>query len=226
MKKPIRGIDDSRILIPTQSAFLKEFAKSELKDIFRLTGGTALSAFYLEHRLSEDLDFFSSEKIPSYIPEEFLKSLDMIDGITHTKLFDRNIFNLNLNDGSALKIEFTYYPLKNFENPFAIDNLLIDSFIDIVVNKLCTIADRFDAKDYVDVYCALKKSDLVLEDLTVLAEKKCEIKGIKHILKNRLLQIPDGIENLPLMIPIKKKDIKDFFGRLIRDIVAKEIGEG
>jgi predicted nucleotidyltransferase component of viral defense system len=29
---------------------------------FRLTGGTALRAFYLEHRLSEDLDFFLMRK--------------------------------------------------------------------------------------------------------------------------------------------------------------------
>lgn len=30
--------------------------------------------------------------------------------------------------------------------------LYIDGFLDMTVNKLCAMADRFDAKDYVDVY--------------------------------------------------------------------------
>ncbi len=103
-----------------------------------------------------------------------------------------------------------------------IDNLRIDSFLDIVVNKLCAIADRYDAKDYVDVYCALKNSDLNLKDLFVLAEKKCNIKGIRHVLKNRLLQIPDGIQKLPLKIELTETDLKIFFEILIRDIIASE----
>lgn len=56
-RKPIRNIDDSEILTLQQKTFLNEFVKTDLKDVFRLTGGTALSAFYLEHRLSDDLDF-------------------------------------------------------------------------------------------------------------------------------------------------------------------------
>ncbi len=63
MRKPVRGIENNRILTPAQLIFLKEFIQSDLKHPFRLTGGTALSAFYMEHRFSEDLDFFSREKI-------------------------------------------------------------------------------------------------------------------------------------------------------------------
>ncbi len=33
-----------------------------MAEVYYLSGGTALSAFYLEHRHSEDLDFFSGEK--------------------------------------------------------------------------------------------------------------------------------------------------------------------
>jgi len=39
MKKPQSKIDDNKILTPVQKAFLYEFAKSELRDVFRLTGG-------------------------------------------------------------------------------------------------------------------------------------------------------------------------------------------
>jgi hypothetical protein len=102
MRKPIKGIRNNSILTFSQISLLEEFVKSDLNDAFRLTGGTALSAFYLEHRLSEDLDFFSYEKIPFYLPENFLKSLSFVDAISHTRLFDRNIFNLRLKDGTAL----------------------------------------------------------------------------------------------------------------------------
>ncbi|MEW6096285.1 MAG: nucleotidyl transferase AbiEii/AbiGii toxin family protein [bacterium] len=222
MKKHRRGINDNNILSPMQKVFLQEFTKTELKDIFRLTGGTALSSFYLEHRFSDDLDFFSSEKVPFYIPEEFLKTLDFIKGISFTKQFDRNIFNLNLKDGTILKVEFIYYPLKNIEDIVLVDNLKIDSFLDITVNKLCAIADRSEAKDYVDVYSVLKNSEFSLKWLMDLAEKKCEIKGISCILKTRLLQIPEGLENIPLMVDVTRYSIKDFFERLIKEIVVEE----
>ncbi len=226
MRKPVRGLRDNRVLTDNQIAFLEEFVKSDLNNVFRLTGGTALSAFYLEHRFSEDLDFFSSEKVPFYLPEEFLKSLGFVDTITHTKLFDRNIFNLKLKDETILKTEFTFYPLKNLEASVAIDGLQVDSFLDITVNKLCAISDRLDAKDYVDVYCALTGNGLNLRELFALAEKKCEIKGIRHILQSRLLQIPERVENLPLKVDITKTDIGNLFKRLVKELLEKEIDCG
>lgn len=224
MKNPVRGISDNRVLTSQQKGFLQEFVKTELRNIFRLTGGTALSAFYLEHRLSEDLDFFSSEKIPFYLVEEFLKGFEFIGDITYTKLFDRNIFNLSLKNTGTIKVEFTYYPLKNLEDVFLIDNLQVDSLLDIIVNKLCAIADRFDAKDYVDLYTSLKEGNFSLKELMDLANKKCEIRGIGHILKSRLLEIPEGIENIPMRVSVTKAEIKNLFEGFIRDIVKGEIG--
>jgi len=223
MKRPLRGIKDNKILTSNQKEFLNAFIKSDLRDVFRFTGGTVLSAFYLEHRLSEDLEFFSSEKIPFYVIEDFLRHLEFIESISHSKLFDRNIFSMRLKDGSDLITEFTYYPLKNLEDIITIEGVCIDSFVDIVVNKLCAMADRVDVKDYVDVYCALVNSDLSLKHLLDLTEKKCEIKGIWHILKSRLLQVPEGIGGLALKIELTKTDIDTFFKDAVRGIVREEI---
>jgi predicted nucleotidyltransferase component of viral defense system len=209
MKKPVKGIDDNRILTFNQKTFLNEFIKSELKDVFRLSGGTALSAFYLEHRFSEDLDFLSKENVPLTVLESFLKSISIVEDIFFTKLFDRNIFNLKIKDKSFLKVEFTATSLINLEDNVLIDHLIVDSFLDIIVNKLCAIADRFEAKDYVDVYCALKDS-----------EKKCGIKGIRYVLESRLLQIPDGIDKLQLRISLTEDDIRTFFEKYIIDIIS------
>ena len=110
MIRPVRKIGDNRILTPNQADFLLEFAESELKDVFRLTGGTALSAFFLEHRLSEDLDFFSSEKISIHLCQHFLSGLGCGSIFSATKKFDRNIFLLKHKDGAMLKVEFTTTP--------------------------------------------------------------------------------------------------------------------
>ena len=222
MKKPVSDINNNKILTAVQKSFLSEFKKSELREVFRLTGGTALSAFYLEHRLSEDIDFFSKEKVPLTALEAFLKSIDFIKEISYSKIFDRNVFNLGINDGSLLKVEFTAFELINIEECVSIGGLKVDSFLDIIVNKLCAIADRFDAKDYVDVYCALKGSDLSLKDLIKLAGKKCDIKGIRHVLKSRLIQIPEGINKLPLLTALTGNDVKNCFEGLIKDIITSE----
>ena len=49
-----------KILTELQKKMLEIFfSVPELKEHFYLTGGTALSAFYLQHRLSDDLDLFT-----------------------------------------------------------------------------------------------------------------------------------------------------------------------
>jgi len=56
------GIADNPILTEEQKRLLRHFSRSDLRRSFYLKGGTALSACYLFHRVSEDLDFFSREK--------------------------------------------------------------------------------------------------------------------------------------------------------------------
>jgi predicted nucleotidyltransferase component of viral defense system len=56
-----------KILSQEQKKTLELFSKEDyLVKNFYLTGGTALSAFYLFHRISEDLDFFSEKEV--YLP--------------------------------------------------------------------------------------------------------------------------------------------------------------
>jgi predicted nucleotidyltransferase component of viral defense system len=225
MKRPVRGLKDNRILNKIQKGFLERFVHSDLSSHFRLSGGTALSAFYLEHRYSEDIDLFSSEKVPLYAIERFLKSIPFVERFVITKLYDRNIFLIKTREKRQLKVEFTHYPLKLIDKINIIDGLQIESFLDIVVNKLCAITDRVEPKDFVDLFCAMRQEKLSLERLLDLAEKKCEIEGISHVLKTRLSAVPDGIEKLSLVIPVTRKVMEDFFYREIKRIIEKEIGD-
>ena len=223
--KPVRGIDRNLILTKWQKVFLKAFASSDLKEHFNLSGGTALSGFYLEHRLSDDLDFISSVKVPFYIIDEFLKKVPFVEKAVMVRHFDRRIFTIRLPDRSALKAEFTYYPLKNLAPPEKIDGLFIDSFIDVVTNKICAVADRTDIKDYVDIYVASRGKTDFMHHILELAEEKCEIIGIRHIIKHRLLQTPGGIDQLNLIKPVDKEAMELFFNRFVKKMVKIDLQE-
>ena len=51
------------ILTPEQTNALVCIAHSPLSKHFYFSGGTALAHYYLQHRYSEDLDFFSVQEI-------------------------------------------------------------------------------------------------------------------------------------------------------------------
>jgi hypothetical protein len=48
----MRGIVNNLILTVDQIRFLQAFSKSPMAEVYYLSGDTALSAFYLEHRHS------------------------------------------------------------------------------------------------------------------------------------------------------------------------------
>lgn len=57
-----------------------------------------------------------------------------------------DIYILNFGK-TSLKIDFGYYPFKRIEKGKIVDELMIDSFTDIAVNKLATINQKSSIKD-------------------------------------------------------------------------------
>ena len=142
------NIAENAILTLEQKEFLISFMQSELNSLFYLTGGTSLSAFYLQHRLSEDLDFFTEQDV--YIENilVFLRSIPAIKQISYERKYDRKIFLLEYPQTIFLKVEFTKYPFKQLAPPQDFGGLLVDSIQDILSNKLMAMTDRRDPKDY------------------------------------------------------------------------------
>ena len=58
------------LLTPIQRSFIAEFATLPDQAQFYLAGGTALAEYYLGHRLSFDLDFFTAEG-PLILPQSY-----------------------------------------------------------------------------------------------------------------------------------------------------------
>lgn len=145
------SISDNPVLTEDQKNLLIRFRDSPLCRRFYLTGGTALSAFYLYHRFSEDLDFFSEENVGVEEVLDFVKSLPLVGAAEYERKYDRKICLLRFSESKVIKVEFTTYPFPRFEKGQIVDGIQVDSLKDILTNKLMAVTDRRDAKDYVDL---------------------------------------------------------------------------
>lgn len=216
---------EKKILTPCQEEILKLISKEKyLAKDFYLTGGTALSAFYLKHRLSEDLDFFNEKEFETIQINSFLKKIKPelnIRNIDYQKAFNRNIFMLRF-PKKILKIEFTYYPFEHAEKPKIISGLKIDSLLDIAINKVFSITQRTSARDFIDVYLILRKNKDVSFDGLL---KKARIKFDWHIdplhLGAQLYKVKQA-KDMPIMLEkIDRNTWQEFFLKEARKLSKK-----
>ncbi|MEK7555374.1 MAG: nucleotidyl transferase AbiEii/AbiGii toxin family protein [Patescibacteria group bacterium] len=174
-------INQSSILSENQKKLLKLL--SEEKSIcayFYLTGGTALAEFYLHHRLSEDLDFFSEQEFDPQSVSVILKKIQTAAGVKkveYQQSFNRNLFFLYTDTG-VIKTEFTYFPFTRIERKQKIGELFIDSLIDIATNKIFTIYQNPRSRDFIDLYLILKDNPTLTINSLV---DKAQIKFDNHI---------------------------------------------
>lgn len=190
----------------------------KLSEIFYLTGGTALAEFYLKHRLSDDLDFFTESDFPLTMVENFIGKLcsEMDWEARFQKLYDRRMFFLkNSKDKEAaeLKIEFTRYPFTRLADFLITDGLRVDSLLDIGSNKLMAMIDRFEPKDFADLYFLLN-GNFKLEELVEGVNKKFGFKIESLTLGSELMKA-ERISFLPTMAKeLSVKTLKSFFVNL------------
>lgn len=198
------------------------FAEPKLSG-FYLTGGTALAQYYLKHRISDDLDLFTKEDPDLSFIHAFVEKAKREVGskeVRFSRLYDRNQFFFVLDDGE-LKIEFTKYPFQQLLPTNIVDNLKIDSLRDISANKLMAMLDRFDPKDFADLFFILQSHKL--ESIVLDAEKKFEIKIDIIFLGSELLKVR-RVAALPKMIKaLEVNELKNFFEDLALTLAPKVI---
>jgi predicted nucleotidyltransferase component of viral defense system len=121
---------------------------------FYLTGGTALGRFYLNHRFSEDLDFFinADTKYQYYITELKNKITSRFIINIQQSLFADDFTRFFITeDDTFLKIELvndvSYYQGKPTVYQFG----RIDTPVNILSNKLTAIVGRDEPKDIFDI---------------------------------------------------------------------------
>jgi predicted nucleotidyltransferase component of viral defense system len=181
---------------------------------FYLTGGTALAEFYLGHRLSEDLDFFSTAEFDPLSVSAVLKKIQPGAGIRAVRAeqsFNRNLFFLELT-GDTLKTEFTYFPFPRIEQTKQIGRLWVDSLLDIAVNKVFTIYQKPRSRDYIDLYCVLQKEKTwTLGGLAQQAQVKFDHHLDPLQLGSQLLRATELKDYPKLLISLPEREWQDFF---------------
>lgn len=216
----------TKILNKRQNEFLNAFRNIPFfKDSFYLTGGTALAGFYLHHRYSEDLDFFSENEIDLLNLNIALKKIKREMKVKKTEFqqsYNRNLFFLYFGQ-EVLKTEFTFFPFHRIKKIQPKNGISIDSLEDIAVNKLLTIYQRVAARDYIDLYCILKIEKYKISDLI----KQAKLKFDWHIdpiqLGSQFLKSKEA-EDLPKMIePIKVSDWRNFFTQEAKNLRSQII---
>ena len=210
------------LLTAHQIEFLDFVGKqAQLYGNFYFSGGTALSAFYLHHRFSEDLDFFSEKEFDAVALSLFLQARKndfSARALQYQQSFNRNLFFLEFDDGSSLKVEFTWYPFTRLEKGLMLDNLQVDSVLDIAVNKVFTMTQQARGRDFVDLFEIHLKYAFDFKELLKLARGKFDYPvNILQLGKN-LVKVTTFQDDPILLKNVDKSAIEDYFLQLAKEL--------
>lgn len=202
------------ILNPFQQKTVQIIKTSVLSKKFYLSGGTALSEFYLHHRISEDLDFFTQEELDLEQLKRFINLVAKKTGAIKVEFqHGFGLYSFFLSDGKQRqKIDFGQYPFGPIEELRQFGDLLVESLYDIAVNKTHTIAFRPRLRDFIDLYFILQQEkNWNFQDLLQKSFEKFEMKVDSLQLGENLLQVKK-LEDLPKMIKkVNLSKVQDFF---------------
>ena len=207
-----------------QDDFLEEFFSENLTSDFYLTGGTALSRFYLNHRISDDIDLFTqNQKIDmstvNFLVLKILSNLKLeIVKQVNTDTFLQYITKSK--SGNTLKIDFVKDIPVHFGEFKMVDKVRIDSLENIGSNKVLTILGRSDAKDLIDRYFILQTTKLKIDFLYELATKK-DLGLSEFYLANSMHQIQKISIYPKMLVKFDKTKLLKFYSDLARKLLLK-----
>ena len=215
------------ILTSTQLNFLEFIQKEkQITDRFYFTGGTALSEFYLKHRLSEDIDLFTDkEEVNQSVIEAFLKknsSKLSILQIKKSQFLGLVSYKLAYKGKEELKIDFNYYPFPRIEKGTKFKNLDVDSVYDIAVNKVHTMFMKIRSRDFIDLYFIMKTYKYSLDQLIKDAKAKFDWHIDRVTLGSQMMQVKEISDFPTMLVNFNGQDMEKFFLKLV-DSLKTEI---
>jgi hypothetical protein len=161
-------------LTPLQASVLERFFATEAGQHFYLTGGTALAAFHLRHRLSVDLDLFTLDDLALHEADILLPRLAAdvgcrLGAMRRTEHY-REVF-FEPETGNPLKIDLVRDFGPQYGERIHIGQVVVDSIENIGINKITAILGRTEPKDFVDLYFILR-AGYDFDDLLAKAQAK------------------------------------------------------
>lgn len=204
-----------------REVLLKLLTLPTIEESFFLTGGTALSVFYLYHRVSDDLDLFSLNPVDFAEIDFWIRSTwqSACSKIKESPNFLSFLIQ-------ETKVDLVIDPLSNKENRERVrfeneHSVLIDNIINIISNKFSCIVSRTEPKDYIDIYFLFKIfSDLKLENVYENARLK---DAIFDDPPTAAFQLEEGIsflkENPSIMPEIRREFDQDEFSKFFEEVL-------
>lgn len=218
-------------------------------DRFYLAGGTALSLFYFQHRLSVDLDFFTPDfrysdvkRIIAYLEGSLNKKIKLLRQNIKEDSVKIAVFNILFSANDTLKMDFVEDTVKLLKEPKIVNGIRILSLEDIYLRKLYALAgmvrafdetgrDRFlggrvEAKDFFDIYCL----SIMVMPLSKFVSKYCSntviVEGIiKWFRTYDRMAIIDGILSLNMNKGVDYRTMEKYFKTEVNKIIDTQIGE-
>lgn len=215
------------ILTPFQAKIFPFLTQNKLiNQNFYFTGGTALAEFYLHHRLSQDFDFFTRKKFDYQelrISLEAIFQKFKIDSIQYREGLTSKIFFLHRGKKEIIKLEFSYFPFKRLAKGKRSGSLIIDSLLDIAVNKLHALLTRATARDFVDFYFIQKLKPFKLDFLLQHLKRKFLWNIDPLFLASRLATVPKLKDFPKIILPFNEKEFENYFLNLASNLKEKII---
>lgn len=218
------------VLLPIQRDLLVELGKINEASFFYLTEGTALSEFYLAHRRSYDLDFFTSEMglilpFTRALEEKFFKEQYTL---RTTRRFESFVEYEVERKGESTILHFAYDSPFRFEEPQPSElGVKINDYKDLVVDKLLTFFGRWKHRDAIDLYFILKTEQI--ETLMEKAKQKDPGFDLYWFCSalTEVEEFPDEISRWPvdMLVEVDVKDLKAKFLYLANQIMEKIKGK-
>lgn len=215
---------------PRQRELVKLVAGTPLFSGFFLTGGTCLSVFYLHHRVSHDLDFFTvaDRDLAALAP-----SVHALLRPERTVAAARHFLSCVV-DG--VKLDFVVDPLSGRERRpvVRLDRapLAVDRLDNIGPNKICALVSRGAPKDLVDCFVLYGRErdgrdrGLFLRDYRVAREREALLDDLMYV-GEKLHLLSETVEQAlseiapDLRVAVSARDLADFYAGLGDEIFRR-----
>ncbi|MCK4766091.1 MAG: nucleotidyl transferase AbiEii/AbiGii toxin family protein [Candidatus Aminicenantes bacterium] len=177
-----------------------------------LAGGTAVY-FYLKHRVSVDLDFFTPK---NFNIDAFVHGIKQCFAEVHVELMEKHTLILYI---SKQKIKFSlfffpYEPLHKITSYTLRNDITcpLASLQDLEAMKAIAISQRGSAKDFIDLYFLLKETNHQYDDILRFVMEKYHVeKEYEYQLKTSFIYFDDAEKEIDSIVMIKDRTAPDVF---------------
>lgn len=217
------------IISDFQQDILRGFSQIPDSQQFYLTGGTALAEFYFGHRLSYDLDLFTSERglvlpFSRIVESDLHNNLPDKAAVSVIRRFESFVEFEVATIEESIRLQLAYNSPFRFDQPVQSEyGVFVNDFRDITVDKFLAYFGRSEARDAIDLFYILQQIDF--GELIELASKKDPGFDLywMAVALEKVKMFPDDIKRWPVSMisEIDIHDLKSLFSKLSQELLQK-----